>query len=41
MPFAVTVSLDFLGDGREVTVTVDQNVSFEPTRLLHTIGHAL
>ena len=40
-PFAVTVSLDFLGDGREVTVTVDQNVSFEPTRLLHTIGHAL
>jgi CubicO group peptidase (beta-lactamase class C family) len=40
-PFAVTVSLDFVEDGREVTVTVEQNVSFEPTRLLHTIGHAL
>jgi CubicO group peptidase (beta-lactamase class C family) len=34
--FSVTISLDFLGD--EVTVNVEQNVSFGPTQLLHTVG---
>jgi CubicO group peptidase (beta-lactamase class C family) len=37
-PFSVTIALDFLGD--EVTVDVEQNVSFGPTRLLHTVGRA-
>ena len=40
-PFAVTVSLGFLDDGNAVTVNVEQNVSFGPTQLLHTIGRAL
>jgi CubicO group peptidase (beta-lactamase class C family) len=37
-PFSITIALDFAGD--EVTLTVDQNVSFGPTRLLHTTGRA-
>jgi len=43
-PFSVTVALDFAvphhAAGGEVTVTVEQPVSFGPTRLLHTVGHA-
>ncbi|WP_411700628.1 serine hydrolase domain-containing protein [Conyzicola sp.] len=35
-PFSVTLVLDFRDD--EVTLTVEQNVSFGPTRLLHTVG---
>lgn len=35
-PFAVTFALDFRAD--EVTVNVEQNVSFGPTQLLHTVG---
>ncbi|GAB2449429.1 CubicO group peptidase (beta-lactamase class C family) [Conyzicola lurida] len=37
-PFALTVSLDFRAD--EVTVNIEQNVSFGPTQLLHTNGSA-
>ena len=40
-PFSVSISLDFIGDAREVTVNVEQNVSFGATQLLHTNGHAL
>jgi CubicO group peptidase (beta-lactamase class C family) len=36
--FSVTISLDFSGD--EVAVDVEQNVSFGPTRLLHTVGRS-
>jgi CubicO group peptidase (beta-lactamase class C family) len=35
-PFALSIALDFRGD--EVTVNVEQNVSFGPTQLLHTVG---
>ena len=35
-PFAVSLSFDFRGD--EVTLGVDQNVSFGSTRLLRTVG---
>lgn len=41
-PFAITVSLDFLGGSdREVTVNVEQNASFGPTQLLHTNARAV
>lgn len=43
-PFALTIALDFAvphhAAGGEVTVTVEQPVSFGPARLLHTVGHA-
>jgi CubicO group peptidase (beta-lactamase class C family) len=38
-PFSITVSLDFAVPG-EVTLNVEQNVSFGPTQLLHVTGHA-
>ena len=37
-PFAVTFAFDFRADA--VTLTVEQNVSFGPTQLLHTVGRA-
>lgn len=37
-PFAVTLSFDFRGD--EVTLGVEQNVSFGDTRLVRTVGRA-
>ena len=36
-PFAITLAFDFRVD--EVTVNVEQNVSFGPRQLLHTVGH--
>ncbi|GAB3605919.1 hypothetical protein GCM10027413_13280 [Conyzicola nivalis] len=35
-PFSLTLVFDFRDD--EVTLTIEQNVSFGPTRLLHTVG---